>query len=195
MQENSARRSNAQRTEETRASLVAAARAQFVKKGFTETSTPEIVKAANVTRGALYHHFKDKTDLFRTTVQAEAEAVAAEIEQHTSANMAPLEAMIEGSTAYFKALSRPGRAQLLLIDGPAVLGPAEMRQIDRMTGGEELRLGLQDLVDRGIADIPVNASADLISAMFDRAALAIAMGEPAQPYKAAMDKLIRALMV
>ncbi|MFX7731869.1 helix-turn-helix domain-containing protein, partial [Acinetobacter baumannii] len=58
-----------------------AARALFVDKGYAETSTPEIVAAAGITRGALYHHFEDKRALFRAIVTGEALAVAAAIEQ------------------------------------------------------------------------------------------------------------------
>jgi len=193
MQEKNQRRSNARRTVETRSALISAARALFAKKGFAETSTPGIVKAAKVTRGALYHHFEDKTDLFRAVVQAEAEAVAFEIETNTPGDLAPLEALIEGGAAYFAAMSVPGRARIMLVDGPAVLGHVEIQKIDRKTGGEELRRGLLQLIPQGQPDMPVAVLVDLLSAMFDRAALAIAIGENPAPYKAAIDKVLRGL--
>ncbi|MFB8228284.1 helix-turn-helix domain-containing protein [Cellulosimicrobium sp. NPDC055967] len=77
------RRTNAERTLATRTALVAAARELFVDPGYAEASTPQIAAAAHVTRGALYHHYADKRDLFRAVVEAEAEAVAREIEART----------------------------------------------------------------------------------------------------------------
>ena len=139
MQEKSARRSNKARTEATRAALIAAARRLFVDKGYAETGTPEIVATAKVTRGALYHHFADKADLFRAVLRAEAGAVAGRIEASTETGMGALEALMAGADSYFEAMAEPGRVRLLLRDGPAVLGPEEMREIDLKTGGEELR--------------------------------------------------------
>lgn len=188
------RRSNKARTEATRAALIAAARALFVEKGYAETGTPEIVAAAQVTRGALYHHFADKADLFRATVEQEAGAVAAQIERDTQNPASALEAMIAGTEAYFAAMSVPGRARLLLLDGPAVLGHGEMARIDRETGGEELRQGLAFAVEEGVLEaVPLDALTQVLSAAFDRAALAIAAGEPAEAYKQAVRTLLAAL--
>ena len=72
-------RTNRERTEATRLALIDAARALFVSKGYGDTSTPEIAVAAGITRGALYHHFADKRDLFRQVLVREAETVAADI--------------------------------------------------------------------------------------------------------------------
>lgn len=188
------RRSNKARTEATRAALIAAARALFVEKGYAETGTPEIVAAAEVTRGALYHHFADKADLFRATLEQEAKAVAARIEHDTRNPISALEAMIIGTESYFVAMSVPGRARLLLLDGPAVLGHAEMARINGETGDEELRQGLAYAVEEGALEaVPLGAMTQVLSAAFDRAALSIAEGEPADDYKQAIRALLTAL--
>ena len=139
MQQETPRRTNKERTETTRAALIAAARSLFVEKGYSETGTPEIVAAANVTRGALYHHFADKAAQFRAVVEAEAVAVAAEIRRASVAPSSALEALTLGTDAYFAAMAAPGRARLMLVEGPAVLGHEAMAEIDRSPGSATLR--------------------------------------------------------
>jgi len=96
------RRTQAERRAETKARLLAAARELFVDKGFAETGTPELVRKAGVTRGALYHHFEDKTDLFRALATLEAQAIGAAIEETTRDIEDPEEAMAVGTNAYFE---------------------------------------------------------------------------------------------
>ncbi|MBX9820807.1 TetR/AcrR family transcriptional regulator [Afipia birgiae] len=182
-------RTNRDRTEKTRTALMQAARSLFVDKGYGDTSTPEIVAAAGITRGALYHHFEDKRALFRAIVMDEALAVASAIERETPAGLKPIDALLKGSTAYLDAMRVPGRTRLLLIEGPSVLGPAEIKKLDEDNAARTLRSGLEAAIDaRGL---PLAALADLLSAAFDRAALAIDAGEDADDYKAAIVTLIR----
>ncbi len=189
MQEKSARRPNAQRSAEMRARLIATARRLFAEKGFAETGTPEIVRAAEVTRGALYHHFDDKTALFRAVAEAEAKALAAEIKASTTDPETPEQAMEEGTRAFFAAMSSPGRARILLVEGPAVLGVAEMDTIDagggRATLAEGLRFARPDL-----DPVAIDALAATLSAAYDRAALAVAEGLDAKAYEDAMMLLV-----
>lgn len=185
------RRSNESRTAATKAALIAAARTLFVEKGYGETGTPEIVAAARVTRGALYHHFADKADLFRAVVAAEAAALSDAIERATGPEISPRQALIEGTGAYFAAMTEPGRARLLLLDGPAVLGPEAMAALDREQGGGALRRGLDAAIPR-TDPAELDALADCLSAAFDRAALAIAGGADPAPYCAAITRLIDA---
>jgi AcrR family transcriptional regulator len=187
------RRTNEARSAATRATLIAAARALFVEKGYAETGTPEIVAAAEVTRGALYHHFADKADLFRAVVAAEAEAVAEAIDRATSEVAPPRRALIEGAGTYFAAMNTPGRTRLLLLDGPAVLGPQAMAELDRSQGGAALRLGLAEAMRR-VDPAELDALADCLSAAFDRAALAIAGGADPAPYCTAITRLIDATL-
>ncbi|WP_421725157.1 TetR/AcrR family transcriptional regulator [Bauldia sp.] len=194
MQAKGGRRSNAERTEETRAALIAAARALFVAEGYAGTATPDIVKTAGVTRGALYHHFEDKAALFRAVVEAEAVAVADKIDTSTAGDDASIDALIAGATAYFDAMAAPGRAQLMLIEGPAVLGHTTVRDISARTDAATLIEGLRKRADDAGATIPVEAVADLLSAMFDRAALAIATGAEPEPYKRALETVMRGLI-
>ncbi|MGI9416069.1 MAG: TetR/AcrR family transcriptional regulator, partial [Hyphomicrobiales bacterium] len=84
--------------------------------------------------------------------------------------------------------------RLLLRDGPSVLGHAEMDRIDRLTGAGELRQGLASaMADTSSGDVPLEALTELVSAAFDRAALAIAEGRPADDYKAAIRLILSGL--
>lgn len=188
----STRTPNRARSEETQAKLVAAARALFVKKGYAETGTPEIVKAARVTRGALYHHYADKADLFRAVLELEATAVAAEIDARAASHAAdPIDALAKGATAYFDAMRAPGRVRLLLIDGPAVLGADGVAAIDQDAGGETLLAGLRAAaLVHGKNDLPLESLAAMLSAAFDRAALDISQGAPAARYEDALRVML-----
>ena len=60
----------AEQAEATRAALVAAARTLFAERGYAAVGTEEIVRAAGVTRGALYHHFAGKQELFQAVYES-----------------------------------------------------------------------------------------------------------------------------
>ena len=188
----SSRRSNRERTEATRGALIAAARSLFADAGYAATGTPDIVAAAQVTRGALYHHFSDKADLFRAVVEAESLAVGEEIARRAGTAEDAMTALLQGARAYFDAMQAAGRTRLLLVDGPAVLGHAEMRRIDRASGEEELRIGLVGL---GITDDPdiLKSLTSQLSAAFDRGALDIADGVPLERVMAAMTLILERL--
>jgi len=194
MQEKNARKSNEARSADMRAALITTARRLFADQGYAATGTPEIVKTAGVTRGALYHHFADKADLFRAVVEGEAKAVASQIQAETTDTKDAIDGLTQGATAYFDAISEPGRARLLLVEGPAVLGEQVMAEIDQQTGGDELRLGLQSGVDEGVLiPMPTAEVADLLSAAFDRAALAGTRNEDRNAYIKAISILVNGL--
>ncbi|NBJ09362.1 TetR/AcrR family transcriptional regulator [Microvirga arsenatis] len=185
------RRPNPERAEATRSALLAAARTLFVEKGYADTSTPEIVAAAKVTRGALYHHYADKADLFRAVIEREAKAVADEIEASASPDAPPGEALLRGSLAYLEAMSVPGRTRLLLVDGPAVLGPGALAALDEAHAARTLREGLEAALRPPRQEGAfIEALTALLSAAFDRAALAIEAGGDRAAYTAAMIGLV-----
>ena len=185
-QESQKERSNRARSEATRNALIDAARELFADKGFADTGTPEIVSAAGVTRGALYHHFADKLELFRAVVEREAEAVAQIISEESVAPSSVLDGLLLGSDAYFDAMSESGRARLLLLDGPAVLGVDAVEEIDRRHGQRELKLGLESAARNADVAIPLDELTDIFSSAFDRAALAIVRGGSRGSYREAI---------
>ena len=125
-----------------------------------DTATPDIVAAAGVTRGALYHHFEDKKALFAAVCEREAEAVAAEIDAASPENLPARDALVKGGEAYLEAMRQPGLTRLLLLDGPAVLGRAAMDEIDNRHGTRSLRAGITFAVREGALprDLQVDAT-------------------------------------
>jgi AcrR family transcriptional regulator len=119
----------AQRRAQTRGTLLAVARSSFGRLGFERVNIDELAEAAGVTRGAIYHHFTGKQQLFEHVF----EIVEQELLSHVlnTTNTQPKHPLFAGALAYIEMASRPEVAQIVLIDGPAVLGPARYRTIDQ----------------------------------------------------------------
>ncbi|WP_439590036.1 TetR/AcrR family transcriptional regulator [Hydrogenophaga sp.] len=186
------RRSQGERTETTRAALIQAARSLFEERGYAATGTPEIVAAASVTRGALYHHFSDKAQLFEAVAQQVAQEVADEISLQSRFHTEPVEALMAGAQAYFAAMAGRGRARLLLLEAPAVLSSEQVMVLNDLAGFQALQEGLRQALPG--AKWPLHELTVLLAAVFDRAALAIARGEPGAPYEKATRLLLSKLI-
>ncbi len=157
-----ARGSNAQRTAATRAALVGAARRLFEEQGYAPTSTADIVRVAQVTRGALYHHFADKLDLLRAVVIEIQEGL---IEVVLAAALAEPEAwdlFVAGWTAFLNVADHPA-LRLLMVDAPAAMGLDAWREIDDRYCLNAVIAGLRDLIDHGvIPEQPLEALARVL---------------------------------
>ena len=184
------RRTQADRRAATRTALLDAARALFIEKGYADTGTPEIVAKAGLTRGALYHHFTDKADLLRAVAEREARLVEGAIEGAHAPSSHAQDELEVGTRAYFEAMSEPGRALLLLVTAPAALGTKASAELTHGIGMTQLRAGLgAALTDTSPGEL--DAMADVLSAAFDRAVVAIAEGADAEAYVQAMLRVVR----
>jgi AcrR family transcriptional regulator len=125
--------------QQSRARLVAEARRLFERDGYAKTSTEGLLAATGLTRGALYHHFRDKQDLFVAVCDAVHAELAAAIEAAAAGVADPAGQLVAGSLAWVDAVSRPGPRQVLLIDAPAVLGAAQWQALDDRHGFRQLR--------------------------------------------------------
>ncbi|MBP1887906.1 TetR/AcrR family transcriptional regulator [Sinorhizobium mexicanum] len=189
------RRSNRDRSDATRTAILDAARELFVVRGYADTATPDVVAAAGLTRGALYHHFEDKKALFRAVVEREAREVAAAIEQSADTHLSTRDALVSGAGGYFDAMAIPGRVRLLLLDGPAVLGTKEAAAIDAAHAQRTLEEGLKAAIaPRRIDSTVLAATAILLSAAFDRAAIEIEEGAARAVYMNAITDLVDRLI-
>ena len=166
------------RGEATRDALLAAARALFAEHGYAGVGTEEVVRRAGVTRGALYHYFRDKQDLFRAVFeQTEAEimqTIIARVEGLTD----PMEELAVGVRAFLDACGDPTLMRIGVRDAPGVLGWEEWREIGNRHGLGLVTGALGWAMDEGqITRTDVRALAHLLLAALAEASLLIASAE------------------
>lgn len=131
------RRTQAERSGATRAALVAAAHDLFAEQGFAATGREEIVERAGVTRGALYHHFAGKEDLFRAVFESVEQRLMDAVAAAAMTGPDPLARLRLGCAAFLDACLDPAVQRIALVDAPAVLGWAAWRAVE-----EQYALGL-----------------------------------------------------
>ena len=179
----------------TREALIEAALELFTERGYADVGTEEIVARAKVTRGALYHHFTDKRDLFRAVF----ERVEGDLMERIGATMEgaddPYELMVSGMRAFLDACEEPAVKQISLTDAPAVLGWREWREIDNHHGLGLTRMALQGAVDSGILrPIAVEPMAHLFVAALSEAAFVIAHADRPRKARAEVEQALLQLV-
>ena len=128
--------SQADRRAATIASIISAAGELFTASGFTATSIDDIASRAGVAKGAVYHHFKSKEQIFQRVFEQMTGALAAEVAAAAAAGKSTLDRFERGTLKYLTSIAGNKFRQVLLIDGPAVLGWEKWREIDaRYFGG------------------------------------------------------------
>ena len=163
----------------TRAALLNAARELFTEHGYADAPTEEIVQRAGVTRGALYHHFKDKQDLFRAVM----EEVDQEFTQRVAlasagANGEIWERLMAGVDAFLEGCSEPAIRRIILLDAPAVLSLETYREIEAKYGLGLVRGALQGAMDAGVIERqPVEPLAHLVLGVLHEAGMLIATAD------------------
>jgi AcrR family transcriptional regulator len=157
---------------------MAAARPLFAKRGYAGVGTEEIVRTAGLTRGALYHHFGGKRELFEAVYEHIEHELAEQIGTKALGASDPLEAMRLGVELLLDACLEPEVQRILLTDAPAVLGWERWREI-----GAEASLGLiegtlQAAMDAGtISPQPVKPLAHVVMGALDEAAMLVGRAE------------------
>jgi AcrR family transcriptional regulator len=165
----------AQQSESTRAELVAVARRLFAERGYANTPTEELVRQAGMTRGALYHHFKDKRALFEAVFEDVEQSLMAMIAARADPKADAWQRLLNACNAFLDACLDRDVQQIVLIDGPSVLTWDRWREIeDRYALGAVIAM-LQTCIDDGfLAPQPVEPLAHLVLASVNEAGLVIA---------------------
>jgi AcrR family transcriptional regulator len=194
------RRTQAQRREATRAALIAAARELFAARGYAAVGTEEIVQRAGVTRGALYHHFTDKRDLFRAVYERVEQELTERIvtEVPLAGGDDPVTVLRGGTATFLDACLDPEIQRIALLDAPAVLGYDAWREIGARYGLGLLQAAVQLAVDVGaIPAQPVRPLAHVLLGALDEAALLIARADDVEAARRevgeTLDRLLTAL--
>jgi AcrR family transcriptional regulator len=169
------RRTQAERSRATRAALLASARPLFAERGFTGTGREEIVERAGLTRGALYHHFASKRDLFRATFEEVEAEVTERVARAAAAAADPLDALRRGCHEFLDAATDEAVQRIVLLDAPAVLGWHEWRELEARYGLGLTTAGLEAAMQAGVIERqPVEPLAHMLLAALCEAALLVA---------------------
>lgn len=177
------RRTQAERSAATQAALIAAARRLWAERGYAAVGTPEIAREAGVTRGAMYHQFADKADLFSAVVEAVETDLTQRLAERvaTSGARDPAQILRLAADAWLEHSQEPEVRQIVLLDGPVVLGWAAFRDVAQRYG-----LGLTEtLLDAAmragqLKKRPTRPLAHVLIGALDEAALYLATAPDAE---------------
>jgi AcrR family transcriptional regulator len=178
----------------TRLDLVAAAREVFGEQGFAATSTEEIVARAGVTKGALYHHFSGKEELFRAVCEQVLLEVA---DQVAAVFMGPdsWSALVDGCGLWIDAHQDPAVRRIVLRDARAVLGWDVVRDLDTRFGAVGLRGALRKAMTAGdLERKPLRPLALMLAGALNEACLYVADADDPVVARQEVEELITGLL-
>jgi AcrR family transcriptional regulator len=186
------RRTQADRRQATRSALLTAGRELFAAKGFAGAGREEIVERAGVTRGALYHHFSSKEDLFRAVYEQLEDEVLTAVATSALAATSPLEQLRRGARAYLDAVAAdPAVRRICLLDAPSVLPAEALRDMAERHGLGLIRGTLAAAMAAGeLAERPLEPLARLLRAALMEAAILVAEGADGDETAAIVDGMI-----
>jgi AcrR family transcriptional regulator len=189
-------RTQAERSETTRAALVEAARRLFAERGYADVGTEEIVRAAGVTRGALYHHFDGKRDLLRVVYEELEAELAQELADRFTPGAGALETLRAGAEMFLDHCLEPEVQRIVLLDAPAVLGWEEWREI-----GARYALGLiEALLTAGmesgeIRRQPIESLSHALLGALDEVAMLVARADDPTLARAEAGETLETLLI
>lgn len=171
-------RRTAAEAEQTRKKLLAIARESFTTRGYAGTATNDIVTAAGLTRGAMYHHFDDKADLFRAVFLDVINELNERVITAALTGTNAREAFAAGCRACIEVMAGPEYHQIASVDAPVVLGQAEWHRLDTGVGMASMRAGLEALVAEGfLPDPPTHALTIALFGGLTELGLAVSRGD------------------
>lgn len=174
-----------ERSEATIAAILKAARKRFAARGFDATSIDDIAAEAGVAKGAVYHHFRSKEEIFMKVLENVQAELAATPPPGLAKISDPLEQIAAAIHAYLLAANARGTRQILLIDGPAVIGWQKWREIDDRYFGAGARAAVERLLNGAVKPETIQALSQLLMGAVMEACLVMAKSK--QPEKTAAE--------
>jgi AcrR family transcriptional regulator len=185
----------AERTEATRTALVGTARRLFAEKGYAATSTEEILGAAGVSRGAMYHHFTDKRALFRATFEAVENDLTARVIGAAATEATPFGQLRNGFAAFLDQCSNPEVQRIVMLDGPTVLGWDTWHEIDERYAFGSIKAVLESAAQQSlIATETVEPLSHLLLGAVMQAGMVVARAPDPEAAKRAMTTTFARLL-
>ncbi len=172
-----------EQSEATRAALLKAARELFTERGYSGTSTEEVVRRARVTRGALYHHFRDKSDLFAAVFEDVSREVLAKIKKGADEGgpIGTWEHLVDGCLAWLDACLDPAVTRIVFLDAPSALGWERWRELDGKYGGEIIWMALEVAMDAGLIERqPLRPLVHMVAGALNEAAMGMIRSDDPQ---------------
>jgi AcrR family transcriptional regulator len=190
------RRTQRERAETTRRDLVRSARALFATKGYAGTTLEAVVQASGVTKGALYHHFGGKVELFEAVYEEEQRRLALAVRAAASRRRDPWHGVIAGCCAFLDESLEEGVQLITLLDAPSALGFERMREIEEDHGVKLLRRGVAAAVESGRLGPRADAESlsELIYGALCQAALHVARAADPRAAERAMVRQLKAML-
>ncbi len=184
-----------QQAEATRAKLIATARQLFAERGYGAVGTEQIVRDAGLTRGALYHHFQGKQQLFEAVYEQLEQEVTEQVARAALSGGDIWEAFEIGWRSFLGACRDPAVRRIVLLDAPAVLGVKRFREIADRYGGALVRANIEALVEAGeLEPQPVEPLSRILTGALTESAISIAESDDPEATSAEMAAAIGRLM-
>jgi AcrR family transcriptional regulator len=182
-------------SESTRRDLLDAARDLFTERGYADTPLEEVVQRAHVTRGALYHHFRDKEDLFRAVHREVAQSVHDRVWQALGQASDPWEGLLFGCRAFLDSCLDPSVQRIVLVDTPAVLGDEDLHEYDENHDLVLIRKALEGAMEAGLMPRrPAEPLAHLLLGAMHQAAIFIATAPDPKAARQSMGEAVDGLL-
>ena len=181
--------------EATRRKLLRVARRLFATRGYGGTSVEDITRGAKVTRGALYHHFASKEEIFRAVFEQLEQELVEQSARATLAERRPDRRLEAGANAFLDACLDRDVQQIVLLDAPSVLGWESWQEIDARYALAGLTAALQVAIDDGyLVKQPAEPLAHVLLGALNQAALVIARAEDVRAARAELGRTIKRLL-
>ena len=188
-------KTNADYSAQTQRKLMTAARREFARVGYADAATERIVKAAGLTRGALYHHYGGKQELFAAVFEQLEQEIASRIKVSASGTTDAFAALVAGCEAWLDACLEAEVQRIVLLDAPAVLGWTRWREVDSQYSMGLLREGIDACIDEDVlTQVDASALTHLLSGAMNEAALLLAQSPEAPKLRRTVGRTLRTLL-